>query len=134
MLCVLPVVAIVIAIISCFLRRRNTQALEAYATAGAFSTEVISGIKTVASLSAERWAAKKYEGISRQGQKYSIWSGFLTKVTAGAMGLIFYVTYTFAFLLGTEQVAATEEEGEGKLNPFYCIVNYCGISGSEVMV
>jgi len=134
MLCVLPVVAIVVAIISCFMRRRNSQALDAYATGGAFSTEVISGIKTVASLSAERWAAKKYEGISRRGQKYSIWSGFLTKVTAGAMGVIFYVTYTFAFLLGTEQVAQKEEIGESHLNPFYCIINYCGVGGSEVMV
>lgn len=134
MLCVLPVVAIVVAIVSCFMRQRNGQALEAYAAAGAFSTEAISGIKTVASLSAEQWAAAKYEEISRVGQKFSIWSGFLTKVTAGMMGLIFYITYTFAFLLGTEQVASTEEVGEGKLNPFYCLIHYCGISGSEVMV
>ena len=134
MLCVLPIVAIVVAIISCYMRKRNSQALQAFSSAGAFSSEVISGIKTVASLSAERWAVKRYEEMSLDGQKYSIWAGFLTKVTAGMMGLIFYCTYTVAFLLGTEQVARTQEVAESSWNPFYCMINYCGISGSEVMV
>jgi ABC-type bacteriocin/lantibiotic exporter with double-glycine peptidase domain len=134
MLCALPIVAICIAIISIFMRRRSGQALEKFASAGAFAAEVISGIKTVASLSAERWAATKYDHTVCEGQRFSIWSGFLTKVTAGVMGLLFYITYTGAFLLGTEQVANTEQVGEGKLNPLYCLINYCGISGSEVMV
>ena len=134
MLCVLPIVAVVVAVISIFMRRRSGQALERFATAGAFATEVISAIKTVASLNAQLWAAKKYEGIVREGQRYSIWGGFLSKITSGVMGLIFYGTYTIAFLFGTEQVANTEEVRESNLNPFYCLLNYCGISGSEVMV
>ena len=86
MLCVLPIVAVIIAIISVFMRRRSGQALETFASAGAFATEVISGIKTVASLNGELWAAQKYETMVREGQRYSIWSGFLAKVTAGVMG------------------------------------------------
>lgn len=134
MLCMLPIIAICIAIVSCFLRKRSGQALDEFASAGAFATEVISGIKTIASLGAESWAASRYEDMVRKAQFFSIWSGFLTKVTAGVMGLLFYFTYTIAFLFGTEQVANTEQVLESKLNPFYCIINYCGISGSEVMM
>lgn len=134
MLCVLPIVAVAIAIISIFMRRRSGLALEMFASAGAFASEVISAIKTVSSLNAESWAAKKYEIMVRQGQRHSILSGFLARVASGVMGLLFYATYTIAFLLGSEQVANTEAVGESKINPFYCITNYCGVSGSEVMV
>ena len=135
MLCMLPVIAICVALVSCYMRKRSGQALEIFASAGAFATEVISGIKTIASLSAERWSANKYEGMAREAQKHSIWSGYLSKLTSGIMGVLFYITYTIAFLFGTEQVANTLEVEESKpLNPFYCMINYCGISGSEVMV
>jgi len=134
MLCMLPVIAIVIAILSCFMRKRSGQALDIFASAGAFATEVISGIKTISSLCAEKWSVDKYEGMARSAQTYSIWSGFLSKVTSGVMGLLFYITYTIAFLFGTEQVANTTEVEESSRNPFYCMINYCGISGSEVMV
>ena len=135
MLCMLPVIAICVALVSCYMRKRSGQALEIFASAGAFATEVISGSKTIASLSAERWSANKYEGMAREAQKHSIWSGYLSKLTSGIMGVLFYITYTIAFLFGTEQVANTLEVEESKpLNPFYCMINYCGISGSEVMV
>jgi ABC-type bacteriocin/lantibiotic exporter with double-glycine peptidase domain len=54
----LPIVGISVAIISIFMRKRSGQALAEFASAGAFATEVISGIKTVSSLSAESWAVK----------------------------------------------------------------------------
>jgi len=133
MLCMLPIIAIAIAIVSCFMRKRSGQALEQFATAGAFATEVISGIKTVASLCAEPWAVRKYDETARSAQRYSILSGFLSKFASGVVGLLFYGTYVFAFIFGTEQVANTGEVEETK-PPFACMFQYCGISGSEVMV
>ena len=115
MLCMLPVIAIIIAIISCFMRKRSGQALEIFASAGAFATEVLSGVKTIASLCAEKWSVEKYESMSREAQKYSIWSGFLSKLTSGVMGLLFYITYTIAFLFGSEQVANTAATEESKV-------------------
>ena len=135
MLCILPIVAIAIGIVSCFMRKKSGHALEQFASAGAFATEVINGIKTVASLCAERWAVTKYEGMARSAQKYSVSSGFLSKLAVGVMGLLFYCTNAVAFIYGTEQAAQTTEvEEDNPQNPFYCSFNYCGISGSEVMV
>lgn len=133
MLAMLPVVAICIGIISIFLRRNSGHALEQYASAGAFATEVISGIKTVASLCVERWAVDRYEGTVRKAQGYSIRSGFYTGLSSGITGFLFYVTYSYSFIFGTEQVANTGDVQDSKLNPFYCIMNYCGISGAEVL-
>jgi ATP-binding cassette subfamily B (MDR/TAP) protein 1 len=131
----LPVVGISVAIISIFMRKRSGQALAEFASAGAFATEVISGIKTVASLSAESWAVKRYDNMVRQAQRYSVLSSVLSSFSAGFMGLLFYCTYTVAFLIGSEQVARTEEVDEDHAwNPFYCLLNECGIHGSEVMV
>lgn len=48
MLATLPIVAICIAVVSIFVRKNSGFALQNYASAGAFATEVISGIKTVA--------------------------------------------------------------------------------------
>lgn len=133
MLCMLPVVGVAMALVSCAMRRRSGQALENFATAGAFATEVISGIKTVASLTAEPWAVAQYDTTSRLAEKYSISSGFLSKLASGVMGLLFYGTYVFAFIFGTEQAARTGDVEKDNF-PFYCMFNYCGISGSEVMV
>ena len=51
------------------------------------------------------------------------------------MGLLFYVTYTFAFVFGTEQAAQRAEVEGSYLSPFACMFRVdCGIHGSEVMV
>jgi ATP-binding cassette subfamily B (MDR/TAP) protein 1 len=133
MLAILPVVAICIGILSFFLRRNSGHALEQYATAGAFASEVISGMKTVASLCVERWAVDRYAGTVRKAQGFSVRSGFYTGLSAGIMGFLFYATYSYSFIFGTEQVANTGDVADSKLNPFYCMFNYCGISGAEVL-
>lgn len=133
MLAILPVVAICIAIVSIFLRRNSGYALEQYASAGAFATEVISGMKTVASLCVERWAVDRYAKTVREAQRFSIRSGFYTGLSLGITGFLFYVTYSYSFIFGTEQVANTGDVENSKLNPFYCMINYCGISGAEVL-
>lgn len=80
------------------------------------------------------WAVNKYEGMAREAQKHSIYAGILSKLAAGTMGILFYAMYTMAFIFGTEQVAETVTLQNSKKNPFYCMINYCGITGSEVMV
>lgn len=110
MLAILPVVAICIAIVSIFLRRNSGHALEQYASAGAFATEVISGIKTVASLCVERWAVDRYAGTVRKAQGYSIRSGFYTGLSSGITGFLFYATYSYSFIYGTEQVCKSVQK------------------------
>jgi ATP-binding cassette subfamily B (MDR/TAP) protein 1 len=136
MLCVLPIIAIIIGIVSCYMRRSSGKALSEFASAGAFASEVLTGIKTIASLRAENWAVEQYTEYATQAQKYSIQSQILSKLASGLMGLLFYITYTFAFVFGTEQAASRVEIEQTYLNPFACMFREtdCGISGSEVMV
>lgn len=47
------------------------------------------------------WAVNKYEGMAREAQKHSIYSGILAKLAAGIMGVMFYATYCMAFIFGT---------------------------------
>ena len=72
---------------------------------GAFASEVLTGIKTVASLGAEKWAADRYTGHVLKAQKHSVSVQVYSKLAAALMGFLFYVTYTFAFIFGTYQVS-----------------------------
>jgi len=104
MLCILPVIGVAIGVISCFMRKYSGLALSEFSSAGAFASEVLTGVKTIASLRAETWAVKRYSGHVVQAQKYSVKSQFYSKLASGIMGLLFYGTYTFAFVFGTYQV------------------------------
>jgi len=135
MLCVLPIIAIAIGIVSCYMRKSSHRALSEFASAGAFASEVFTGIKTVASLRAETWAVERYTEHALLAQKHSIHSQILSKLAAGVMGLLFYATYTFAFIFGTEQAAKRAEVEGSYASPFVCMYRLdCGIHGSEVMV
>jgi ATP-binding cassette, subfamily B (MDR/TAP), member 1 len=105
MLCIVPIVAIIVMMISCFSRKANRQGSLSFVAAGSLATEVISGIKTVASLCAEQWALSSYTQNIIDAQKHSIHAGFLAGLASGITGLLFYCTYTVAFMLGTYQVA-----------------------------
>lgn len=104
MLCVIPIVAIVMAIISCYLRKSSQEAAKSFASAGALATEAITGIKTVASLCAERWALATYNGHIVEGQKKSVYGGFLSGMISGMTGLLFYVAFVIAFTYRSQQV------------------------------
>ena len=100
MLLIVPVVVIFIAIISCFIRKASKQSGHSFSLAGALATEVLAGIKTVASLCAEPWAITTYGDHVVEAQKNSVWAGFLTALSTGITSLLFYITYTFAFFIG----------------------------------
>lgn len=105
MLCILPVIFICVGIVGCFMRKSSGMALKEFASAGAFASEMLTGIKTVASLRAEKWAAERYSSHVLQAQKYSVRAQVYSRLAAAIMGFLFYVTYTFAFIFGTYQVS-----------------------------
>jgi ATP-binding cassette subfamily B (MDR/TAP) protein 1 len=104
MVCILPVIGIAIAIVFCFMRKYSGLALAEFASAGAFASEVITGIKTIASLRAEKWAVTRYTARAVDAQRFSVKSEVYKKLASGVMGLLFYATYTIAFTYGTYQV------------------------------
>mmetsp|Transcript_23253 Transcript_23253/g.34328 ORF Transcript_23253/g.34328 Transcript_23253/m.34328 type:complete len:1363 (+) Transcript_23253:161-4249(+) len=105
MLCIVPVVMIFIGIISIFIRRAGRKSGDSFSDAGGLATEVLAGIKTVASLCAEPWAMLTYDDHIGKALKASIRGGFLMGLSTGITSFLFYVTFTFAFFIGTEQVA-----------------------------
>ena len=136
MLCILPVIGIAIGIVSCFMRKYSGLALAEFSSAGAFASEVLTGIKTIASLRAEMWAVNRYTGHVTDAQKYSVKSQAYTKLASAIMGLLFYGTYVAAFTFGTYQAAQRAEIEAALLTPFGCWFtqkNECGIHGSEVV-
>lgn len=56
MLAAVPILGALVAILSLYIRRSSAQARSKFERAGALATEVISGVKTVASLCVEPWA------------------------------------------------------------------------------
>lgn len=66
------------------------------------------GSKRITAFGAEAWALTQYETRVRDAQAYSIKISFLsTTFLIGVTGAMFYVTYTFAFVIGTEQVKSS---------------------------
>lgn len=132
MLCVVPFVALSIAIFSCFIRKKSRQSAEHFSKAGAIATEVISGMKTVASLCAQKWALSNYRKCLRSGQEHSVWGGILQGLASGVTGFLFYCTYTVAFILGTDQVA----QDANFQTWFKCLFDsdpQCMVTGASVM-
>eukprot|EP00567_Pseudictyota_dubia_P003208 CAMPEP_0197456878 /NCGR_PEP_ID=MMETSP1175-20131217/44537_1 /TAXON_ID=1003142 /ORGANISM="Triceratium dubium, Strain CCMP147" /LENGTH=1434 /DNA_ID=CAMNT_0042991077 /DNA_START=181 /DNA_END=4485 /DNA_ORIENTATION=- len=105
MLCIVPVVAVVIAVVACFIRKSSREAHDSFSAAGGLATEVISGIKTVAALCMEPWALTTYTAHVIDARRASVYGGFLSALSTAIVGFLFYCTYTFAFFVGTEQVA-----------------------------
>ena len=132
MLCVVPIVFICVAILSCFIQRQSQKSSDLFSKAGALATEVISGMKTVASLCAQPWALEKYETFARASQKHSIWSGILASCVAGVTGLLFYSTYTLAFVIGTDQVAKDMEMAT-IVRCFFDDNPNCRVTGASIM-
>lgn len=113
MLCVVPVIGVLVGIISYFMRNNSYRALGEFQSAGAFASEVLNGIPTIASLRAEQWAVRRYTNHVTGAQMYSVKTQFYSKLAAGAvisiefssvhhsyrtffktgiMGLLFYLT------------------------------------------
>jgi len=132
MLCFVPFIIIAIMVISCFVRKHSTRAGESFSQAGAIATETISGIKTVASLCAQKASLDKYESFVVDGQNSSVNSGWLAGLSAGFTSFVLYSSYTVAFLVGTQQVAADAN----LITIIQCLLTgdpNCRVSGSSVM-
>jgi ATP-binding cassette subfamily B (MDR/TAP) protein 1 len=132
MLCVVPVALIILALFNMCIRKVKKRANAELAQAGGIATEVLAGIKTVAALCAQPYFRKKYEDHINESAKYTIWASFLSSALAGITGALFYVTYTFAFIIGTEQV----QEGATMPVIVKCLLSNdpnCRVTGASVM-
>ena len=78
----------------------STAGQKAYAIAGAIATEVLSGIKTVASFSAEPREVERYSINLRDARKIGDKRGFFTGLGMGLTFMIFFFTYGAALYFG----------------------------------
>jgi ATP-binding cassette subfamily B (MDR/TAP) protein 1 len=118
MLLVFPVVVVFIAVFAYFIRASSRNASTSFSHAGALATEVLAGIKTIAALCAEPWAARTYDSHLRTAQYASVRGGAWMALSTGVTSLLFYITFTVAFFIGTQQVA----DNAGKLQFLVCLL------------
>jgi len=63
-------------------------ALMEFASVGAFASEVLTGIHTIASLRAELWAVERYTTHVADAQKFSVQSQIYSKLASGLVGVL----------------------------------------------
>mmetsp|Transcript_6312 Transcript_6312/g.14244 ORF Transcript_6312/g.14244 Transcript_6312/m.14244 type:complete len:1336 (+) Transcript_6312:149-4156(+) len=132
MLCIVPVALIIMALFNFCIRRVKKRANEEMAAAGGIATETLAGIKTVASLCAQPYFRKEYQHHVTGSAKASAKAAFLSSLLAGITGALFYMTYTFAFYIGTEQVVT----GASTAVIIKCFLTgepQCRVTGASVM-
>ncbi|KAL7435504.1 hypothetical protein ACHAXM_005193 [Skeletonema potamos] len=132
MLCVVPVAIIIMELFNLCIRRVKKRANKELADAGGVATEVLAGIKTVVALCAQPHFRNKYEDHVMTSARSSVTAAFLSSLLAGITGALFYVTYTIAFFIGTEQVQADANW----VNILYCFFSgeyQCRVTGASVM-
>lgn len=132
MLCVVPIAIVIMALFNFCIRRVKKRASKELAEAGGVATEVLAGIKTVVALCAQSHFTDKYESHIMSSAKASVTAAFLSSLLAGITGALFYVTYTIAFYIGTEQVQADSS----MINIIYCFFEgdaQCRVTGASVM-
>ncbi|KAL7533771.1 hypothetical protein ACHAXR_008989 [Thalassiosira sp. AJA248-18] len=132
MLLVVPVAIIILALFNFCIRRVKKRASKEISEAGGIATEALAGIKTVASLCAQPYFRSEYEHHVNESAKLSIKAASLTSLLAGITGAMFYLTYTFAFFIGTEQVIS----GADMTLIIKCFISgepNCRVTGASVM-
>lgn len=132
MLCAVPVAFIIMALFNICIRRVKKQSAAEMATAGGIATEVLAGIKTVAALCAQPHFRKEYQNHVDRSAKFGIRGIVLNSLLAGITGALFYMTYTVAFVVGTEQVIS----GMGLpiiVKCFFSSEANCRVTGASVM-
>jgi ABC-type multidrug transport system fused ATPase/permease subunit len=123
---------IIMALINACIRRVKKHANKEMSKAGGIATEVLSGIKTVASLCAQPYFEDKYQKHVRESARSSAKAAALSGLSAGIAGALFYVAYTVAFYVGTEQVV----DGAQMATILNCFISgepQCRVTGAAVM-
>jgi ATP-binding cassette subfamily B (MDR/TAP) protein 1 len=131
-ICVVPIAIIIMALVNMFIRRVKTRANIEISKAGGIATETLSGIKTVASLCAQPYFEDEYQRHVRESARSSVRAAALSSLSAGLTGALFYITYTFAFYIGTEQVVT----GTQLSTIISCFISgdpQCRVTGAAVM-
>jgi ATP-binding cassette subfamily B (MDR/TAP) protein 1 len=132
MFCAVPVAITILALFNVCIRRAKKQSASEMARAGGIATEVLAGIKTVASLCAQPHFRERYEHHVNASAKCSIRATVLSSLLTGITGALFYITYTIAFVVGTEQVI-TGMAMPVIIRCFLSSEPNCRITGASVM-
>jgi ABC-type bacteriocin/lantibiotic exporter with double-glycine peptidase domain len=97
-------IAITGAIMTKLMSTFSEKVQNSYAKAGAFATEAISGIRTVAAFASEPTVGDKYQSHLEVARRFGIQSGFVNGFGTGIMFLVMYLVYAVAFWYGSQLV------------------------------
>lgn len=105
MLACVPFIGGSVAILSKLMSSSSQEGSDYYGKAGGVATEVLSGIRTVASLNSEEIELKRYATHLDGAYMAGIKEGIAKGVGNGMLFVSFYMSYALAFWFGTKQVA-----------------------------
>ena len=104
MLAVTPLIGVSGAIMMRTLARLTEKGQAEYAKAGAYASEVISGIRTVSSFASEPVVAVKYDKNLEEAKKINIKGALASGLGIGVTMFIFFGVFGLALWYGTELV------------------------------
>eukprot|EP00752_Nemacystus_decipiens_P011582 g10286.t1 len=112
MLGCIPFIGATVGILTQMMSSTTQEGNDHYSKAGGVATEVLSGIRTVASLNAEEIELKRYADHLDGAYAAGVKEGLSMGVGNGALFMAFYASYGLAFWFGTKQVAdGTDKTG-----------------------
>ncbi|CAM9424622.1 unnamed protein product [Ascophyllum nodosum] len=113
MLACVPFIGASVAILSKLMSSSTQEGTDHYEKAGGVATEVLSGIRTVASLSSEDIELNRYAGHLDGAYHAGVKEGMSKGIGNGMLFASFYSSYALAFWFGTKQVADGVEGRSG---------------------
>lgn len=117
-----PLVAVSGGMFMVIMANMTTRGQAAYAKAGAFATELLSGIRTVASFGAEERSIDKYSELLSPATKIGEKRNFLSGLAIGIVFLVFYCTYALALWYGAKLTVEEDYTGGKTLEVFFAVI------------
>jgi ATP-binding cassette subfamily B (MDR/TAP) protein 1 len=105
MLACIPLITLSVAVTSSVVSTATADGLKHYSSAGAIATEVIAGIRTVASLCSEPFEVDRYSRSLVKAEAAGIRKGIYAGLSGGSLFASFFLSYAVAFFYATRVIA-----------------------------
>ncbi|CAN0108013.1 unnamed protein product, partial [Discosporangium mesarthrocarpum] len=123
MLAAFPFIAISTVLVIGVVTKSSKRGANSYSKAGGVANEVITAVRTISSLTAERNELTRYSGHLAAAEKAGITGGLQQGLGFGVMFMSFFLGYALAFWYGTKLVADDMDAG---------CVNNCHTGGEVI--
>jgi ATP-binding cassette subfamily B (MDR/TAP) protein 1 len=117
-----PLVAAAGATLMIVMANMTTRGQAAYAKAGAYASEILAGVRTVASFGAEQRSIDRYSELLGPATKIGEKRNFFSGLALGLVFFIFYCTYALALWYGAKLTVEEDYTGGKTLQVFFSVI------------